>query len=155
MNIGDPCWRRDGRAYLMLPDRVRLPDGTTRTDPEQWNKDPSVMSATGWEASTLTQADIDRLSPPPPPPTPIEQGYETPDGWRLGWQPDDVALLTGLYVLGQRAEQLGVEQPIVVTDTAGVGHSLTFAEFDSLMLGYGSARAAMSSNLAIPGNGTV
>ena len=156
MTIGDTCYRLNGVAHLTLPYRVRLPDGTTRTDPEQWGNDPDVLAATGWELSTLTQADIDRLTPaPPPPPTPLELGYETPEGWRLGWQPDDVALLTGLYVLGQRAEQLGVEQPIVVTDTDGVGHELTFAEFDAVMLGYGAARAALSSNVALPSNGTL
>lgn len=150
-NIGDPCWRRDGVVYLKLPHRVRLPDGTTRTDPEQWAGEPEVLAATGWEASTLTQADIDRLfpqpppEPPPPEPGPLEAGYDTGLGFRLAWQPEDVALLTGLYVLGQRAEELGVEQPLVVTDTEGEPHELTFAEFDQMMLGYGAARAALSS----------
>lgn len=152
MNIGDPCYRLDGVAYLKLPYRIRLPDGTTRTDPDQYGTDLEVLGVTGWQLSTLTQDDIDRLTPAPPPPTPLEAGYETAGGWRLGWQADDVALLTGLYVLGQRAEELGVVQPIVVTDTDGVGHSMTFAEFDGLMLGYGAARAAISSNLAMPSN---
>ena len=149
--IGDPCWRRDGVAHLRLPHRVRLPDGTTRTDPAQWASDPAVLAATGWQASTLTQADIDRLfpqpppEPPPPEPGPLEAGYDTGLGFRLAWQPEDVALLTGLYVLGQRAEELGVEQPLVVTDTEGQPHSLTFAEFDAMMLGYGAARAALSA----------
>lgn len=161
---GDPCWRLDGQAFLGLPWRVRLPDGTTRTDPDQWSADPAVLAATGWRESTLTDDDIAAMLPPEPAqptpaaprePTALELGYETQEGWRLGWQPDDVALLTGLYVLGQRAEQLGVQQPITVTDTAGVGHSLTFAEFDSVMLGYGAARAALSQSLAAPDNGTV
>ena len=152
MKIGDFCYRMNGVAYFSPPHRVRLPDGTTRTDPSQWTNDPAVVSAIGWEESTVTQEDIDRLNELRPPLTPLEQGYETPEGWRLGWQPDDVALLTGLYVLAQRAAQLGIEQPIIVTDTAGVGHQLTFAEFDSLMLGYGAARAAMSGNAARPGN---
>lgn len=143
-NINDPCWRLNGRAYLSLPDRVRLPDGTTRTDPEQWGNDPEVLAATGWERSTLTQADLDRLYPPPPEPSPLDAGYDTGLGFRLAWQPEDVALLTGLYVLGQRAQELGVEQPLVVTDTEGQPHSLTFQEFDQLMLGYGAARAALS-----------
>lgn len=162
MIIGDPCWRRDGLPYLTLPHRVRLADGTTRTDSDQWSADLSILAETGWQLSTLTASDIVRLSPPVPPtqppapePTPLDLGYETPEGWRLGWQADDVALLTGLYVLGQRAAELGVTQPIVVTDADGVGHSMTFPEFDALMLGYGAARAAISSNLAIPSNGTL
>ena len=158
-SLNDPCWRLNGRAYLSPPDRVRLPDGTTRTDPDQWARNPAVLAATGWEASTLTQADVDRLfpqpppEPPPPEPGPLDAGYDTGLGFRLAWQPEDVALLTGLYVLGQRAEELGVEQPLVVTDTDGQPHSLTFTELDQMMLGYGSARAALSA--PPPGNVTI
>jgi len=144
-SLGDSCWRRDGVAALALPFRVHLPDGTTRTDPSQWSKDTDVLAATGWTRSTLTQADLDAMYPPPPEPTWLEAGYETPGGWRLAWQPDDVALLTGLYVLAARANQLGVTQPVVVTDMAGERHTLTFAEFESLMLAYGAARAAASA----------
>jgi hypothetical protein len=143
--IGDPCWRRNGVAALELPFRVRLPDGSTRTDPSQWGQDAAVLEATGWSSSTLTQADLDALFPPPPPPDPYQAGWETPAGWRLAWQPDDVALLTGLYVLAKRASELGVEQPVVVTDMAGERHTMTFAEFEPLMLGYGAARAALSA----------
>jgi hypothetical protein len=149
MNVGDPCYRdRNGVAHAALPFRVRLSDGSTRTDPAQWSQDADVLAATGWQPSTLTQADLDLLYPPPPPPpepTWLEAGYETPGGWRLGWQADDVALLTGLYVLAARAAALGVDQPCVVTDTAGERHTLTFAEFEAMMLAYGAARAAASA----------
>jgi hypothetical protein len=147
--LNDPCWRdASGVAALELPFRVDMPDGSTRTDPSQWSEDADVLAATGWVRSTLTQADLDAMFPPPPPapePTWLEAGYETPEGWRLGWQADDVALLTGLYVLAARANQLGVTQPCVVTDMAGQRHTLTFAEFEALMLSYGAARAAASA----------
>jgi hypothetical protein len=143
--VGDFCWRRNGVASLDLPHRVRMPDGSTRTDPSQWSEDESVLQATGWSRSNLTQDDLDRMYPPPPPPSPFEIGFETPGGWRLGWQPDDVALLTGLYVLAKRAAELGAVQPVVVTDKAGERHTMTFAEFESLMLSYGAARAALSA----------
>jgi hypothetical protein len=152
-SVGHPCWRRDDVAALELPFRVRLPDGSTRTSPDQWGQDAAVLEATGWSASTLTQVDIDRLfpaPPPPPEPTPFEAGWETPLGWRLGWQPDDVALLTGLYVLAQRAAELGVDQPVSVVDMAGVTHSLSFAEFEGIMLAYGAARAALSAGPIAP-----
>lgn len=145
-SVGDPCYRdRDGVAHLGLPHRVRLSDGSTRTDASQWFDDEAVREETGWSESTLTQDDINRLFPPPPMPTWLEAGFETPGGWRLGWQPDDVALLTGLYVLASRANELGVSQPVVVTDTVGERHTLTFSEFESLMLAYGAARAAASA----------
>ena len=147
--IGDPCWRQGSVAALELPFRVRLPDGSTRTDPSQWSLDEAVLTATGWSRSTLTQDDLDRLFPPPPPapePTPYEAGFDTGLGWRLGWQPDDVALFTGLYVLNQRASELGVGSPAVtVEDMDGVTHTLPFAEYEQLMLAYGAARAALTA----------
>lgn len=144
--LSDPCWRdAAGVAAMWLPFRVALPDGSTRTDPAQWSEDADVLAATGWARSTLTQADLDLLCQPPPAPSWLEAGYETSDGWRLGWQADDVALLTGLYVLTARANQLGVTQPVVVTDMDGERHTLTFAAFESLMLAYGTARAAASA----------
>ena len=40
MNVGDPCYRdRNGVAHATLPFRVRLSDGSTRTDPAQWFED--------------------------------------------------------------------------------------------------------------------
>lgn len=144
--INDSCWRdATGVAALELPFRVTLADGSTRTDPSQWSEDAAVLAATGWTRSTLTQADLDAMFPPPPEPTWLEAGFLTPQGWRLGWQADDVALLTGLYVLAARAAQLGVTQPVVVADMAGERHTLTFAEFEMLMLAYGAARAAASA----------
>ena len=144
--LSDPCWRdAAGVAAMGLPFRVALPDGSTRTDPAQWSEDTDVLAATGWARSTLTQEDLDALYPPAPEPTWLEAGFETPDGWRLGWQADDVALLTGLYVLATRANQLGVTQPVVVADMDGERHTLTFAEFEALMLAYGAARAAASA----------
>ena len=144
--IGADCWRdSSGVATLSLPFRVALPDGSTRTDPAQWSEDTDVLAATGWARSTLTQADLDLLCPPPPAPSWLAAGYETSDGWRLGWQADDVALLTGLYVLAARANQLGVTQACVVTDMSGERHTLTFSEFEALMLAYGAARAAASA----------
>lgn len=136
MNVGDPCWRdKFGGVALDLPWRVSLPDGTTRTDPSQWSQDDDVMQATGWTRSSLTEADIAVLCPPPPPPA----GWQTPAGWRLRTEPSDVALLTGLYVLAARREQLGLSQQIVVVDADGEKHSMPFAEFESLMLSYGAA----------------
>lgn len=59
MNVGDPCYRdRGGVAHLSLPFRVRLPDGSTRTDPAQWSEDAAVMEATGWSHSVIVETDL-------------------------------------------------------------------------------------------------
>jgi len=145
MTVGQECWRdRHGVAHAALPFRVDLPDGSTRTDPEQWSEDTAVLAATGWTRSVVVESDIP--PPPPPPPQPFLDGYETVYGWRLGWQADDVALLTGLYVLARRAAELGFEQPVIVTDLAGERHTLTLAEYEAVMLAYGAARAALSAD---------
>ena len=143
-NVGDFCWRdKDGIAHLNLPFRIVLPDGSTRTDPSQYSLDENVLSLTGWTKSTLDHADIHRLFPPPPELSPLEIGFDTGYGWNLGWKPDDVALLTGLYVLSKRAKELNIDQPIVVLDTNNQSHSLTFSEYEDIMLRYGNARASL------------
>ena len=147
-NVGDSCYRdTSGVAVLSLPFRIAMPDGSTRTDPSQWWLDQTARAASGYTESTLTQEDLDLLFPPPPEPSWIDTGYDTGLGWRIGWKPDDVAMLTGMYVLGQRAATLGSEQPVVVFDMLGQPHLMTFAEFDSLILSYGAARvqAAMEA----------
>jgi hypothetical protein len=147
-NLGDSCYRdASGVAVLGLPFRITMPDGTTRTDSSQWWLDQSARAASGYTESTLTQQDLDLLFPPSPQPSWIELGYDTGLGWRMGWTADDVALLTGMYVLGQRAAALGINQPVVVFDMLGIPHAMTFAAFDALILAYGAARvqAAMEA----------
>jgi hypothetical protein len=49
-----------------LPWRVRLPDGSTRTDPEQWASDPEVLSASGFVVTERTpEDDIEPTTPTP------------------------------------------------------------------------------------------
>jgi hypothetical protein len=117
-----------------------MPDGSTRTDPSQWWLDQTARAASGYTESTLTQEDLDLLFPPSSQPSWIDLGYDTGMGWRMGWQADDVALLTGMYVLVKRALKFGIEQPVVVFDIEGQPHVMTFAEYDMLILAYGAAR---------------
>ena len=59
MNIGDPCYRdRNGVAHAELPHRVRLADGSTRTDPAQWFADEAVLKETGWNFSVVVESDL-------------------------------------------------------------------------------------------------
>ena len=60
MTLGQDCWRdRSGVAHAALPFRVRMPDGTTRTDPAQWGEDPTVLEATGWTRSVVVKSDLE------------------------------------------------------------------------------------------------
>ena len=59
MTIGQDCWRdRTGVAHATLPFRVRMPDGSTRTDPTQWSEDAAVLEATGWTRSVVVASDL-------------------------------------------------------------------------------------------------
>lgn len=40
-----------------LPWRVRMPDGSTRTDPEQWASHPDVLAASGFVVTERTPED--------------------------------------------------------------------------------------------------
>ena len=137
MQAGEQCWRdSNGAPHLALPWRVVLPDGTTRTDPDQWSHDSDVLAATGWSRSALTNEDVAALTPPPQPSPPQ---WLTPHGWSLGATADDVAWLTGLYVLASRRQQLDSASSVTIRDISGELHTLTFSEFDALMLAYGAA----------------
>ena len=140
MTVGDPCWRGpNGVTVLELPWRVFLPDGTTRTDPAQWGDDLAVLAATGWQRSTLTEADIAAMTPPEPAAPPEPPSWATPAGWRMAMTPEAVSAYAALYLLASRRQQIGQPRPVVVIDAAGERHEMPFAEFDSLMLGYGAA----------------
>jgi hypothetical protein len=49
-----------------LPWRVRLPDGSTRTDPDQWASDPAALSAAGYVVTERTPEDDIVPSEPTP-----------------------------------------------------------------------------------------
>lgn len=65
MQIGDFCYRLNGVAVLELPWRVRLADGSTRTDPTQYILIDGLLESLGYTESEVTQADLDALAPPP------------------------------------------------------------------------------------------
>jgi hypothetical protein len=52
-----------------LPWRVRLPDGSTRTDPDQWASDPAALTAAGYVVTERTPEDD--IVPPEPTPASV------------------------------------------------------------------------------------
>ena len=75
----------------------------------------------------------------------INNGWTTPYGWKLGITTQDIALLNGNFTLAKEASNLGITDPIFVIDTDGESHEFNLQDLTMLMLQYGQARAALSS----------
>jgi len=164
---GNPPYYRNLSNGLVekLPNRIRLPDGSTRTDPSQWAADPIILELAGYETTTINQADIDRKIPPPPSfedlkraklaeldqrwQQIIKQGWETPYGWSLGLDFSDVTLLTGAFLLLKEANSLGLQNSTSIIDTDGTSHEINLSDLTSLMLAYGQYRSQLSQEDAL------
>ena len=139
-----------------LPWRVRMPDGSTRTDPEQWATDLEAVAAAGYEPTTRTAADdaydladakaaklaaIDRAWADK-----ITAGWMVPgEAYALGIDVSDVTLLLGAYTLSRDANAMGLPDAVSVIDTQGQSHQYHAHTITPLMLQYGKARAALSA----------
>lgn len=75
----------------------------------------------------------------------LNNGWTTPYGWKLGITTQDVALLNGNFTLAKEASNLGMTDPVFVIDTDGESHEFNLQDLTMLMLQYGQARAALSS----------
>lgn len=80
--------------------------------------------------------------------TTVKNGWETPSGWRLGIDTQDITLLTGLFMLAKEASSLGINDPVTIIDIDGQSHNLNLLELTNLMLQYGAARATLSTQYA-------
>jgi|LakMenE18May11ns_1017448.scaffolds.fasta_scaffold9447685_2 hypothetical protein len=78
----------------------------------------------------------------------INQGWETPYGWKLGLNTEDITLLTGIFTLSKEAAELGITEDIFIIDTEGNSHALNLQDLTSLMLQYGQARTLLSKTYA-------
>lgn len=147
-----------------LPWRVRLADGSTRTDPEQYASDPYALAAAGFEETTRTPADdahdeaiafeaakaaklaeIDAAWQ-----TKVAGGWTPPgEDFALGIDIPDVTLLLGAYTLARDAAGLGLPDEVAIIDKGGTSHLYNSQTLTPLMLHYGSARATMSATDAM------
>lgn len=80
--------------------------------------------------------------------TTVQNGWETPNGWKLGIDTQDITLLTGLFMLAKEASNLGINDPVTIIDLDGQAHQLNLSELTNLMLQYGAARASLSTQYA-------
>lgn len=158
-----PYYRNTATGQVeLLPHRVRLPDGSTRTDPEQWVTEPETMAAAGYELTEITQADIDSKKPAFETlrqqrlayldniwKNTIKNGWQTPLGWSLGLDISDVTLLTGAFLLLKESVALGLGSTVAILDTTGQPHTLDLPTFTQIMLAYGQHRANLSAADAV------
>lgn len=139
-----------------LPWRVRLADGSTRTDPEQWSSDPEALSAAGYEETTRTPADdaydLEQAKAEKLAAIDVAWSARIAAGWTvpgetyaLGIDVADVTLLLGAYTLSRDANALGLPDAVSVIDTQGQSHQYHAHTITPLMLQYGQARSAMSA----------
>ena len=75
----------------------------------------------------------------------LQNGWETSQGWSLGIDVSDVALLNGAFTLAKEASNLGLTTPVSIIDTDGISHDLNLNELTQLMLSYGQARSQLSN----------
>jgi len=78
----------------------------------------------------------------------IKNGWLSPDGYRLGIDIQDVALLNGAFTLAKEADSMGIETPFSIIDLDGISHTLSLQDLTVLMLQYGQARASLSNSYA-------
>lgn len=142
-----------------LPFRIRLPDGSTRTDPAQWSSDEDVLLQAGYIASPLIESDIAKYRPTLNDiknqklaslerawNTWINNGWTTPEGWKLGLTIADVTLLSGAFLLLKESVNLGLSNTTTIIDLDNMPHTLDLTQMTSLLLNYGNHRATLSAN---------
>jgi hypothetical protein len=78
----------------------------------------------------------------------LKSGWLSPEGYRLGIDIQDVALLNGAFTLAKEASLMGMNDPISIVDLDGTSHSLSLQDLTILMLQYGQARASLSNSYA-------
>lgn len=139
-----------------LPWRVRMPDGSTRTDPEQWAGDPDALAAAGYavtqrsadddahdlaQAKAAKRAEIDAAWQ-----RVVSTGWTPPgEAWSLGIDIPDITLLLGAYTLARDAHAMGLPDEVAIIDLAGTTHVMDSQTLTPLMLAYGAARASLSA----------
>lgn len=77
----------------------------------------------------------------------VDAGFTTSYGWKLGLKNDDLTLLSSLYLMARTCVEMNLALPEII-DTDGVAHALPFEMLTTVMLQYGSYRAALSKDYA-------
>ena len=135
-----------------------MPDGSTRTDPDEWSLDPSVLNVAGYIETNITQDDIDYKKPTLENlkeqklqqledywNSKIIDGWTSPGNWKLGLTINDVTLLTGAFLLLKEGVNLNLTSSTTIIDMDNVAHTVDLPTMTMLMLSYGQYRANLSN----------
>ena len=79
----------------------------------------------------------------------LKNGWQTPYGWKLGIDNQDVTLLTGAFILAKEANNMGLSNTGTVIDMDGKSHELSLQDMTILMIQYGQFRSQLSSQDAL------
>lgn len=146
-NIG-MFYRQEDGVNLYNPNPSISPSGYVREEPpeqvvgyklayenNQWSLEPDLESMRQLKLGSAEEKWLQDS----------KDGWQTPYGWSLGVQVDDVSLLSANFMLAKEASSMGLNDPTFIVDTAGVSHEFNLQDLTALMLQYGQARAVMSS----------
>lgn len=75
----------------------------------------------------------------------LQNGFNTGYGWKLGLKNSDITLLTGAFLLGKEAAQMGLSQDTTIVDSDGISRILSINDLTILMLQYGQYRTTLST----------
>ena len=78
----------------------------------------------------------------------LKSGWQTPQGYNLGIDTSDVALLNGAFTLAKEANNIGINDPAIIVDINGQSHPMSLQDLTLLMLQYGQARSLLSNTYA-------
>lgn len=78
----------------------------------------------------------------------VKTGWQSPNGYNLGIDVSDVALLNGAFTLAKEASNIGINDPATIVDINGQSHSMSLQDLTLLMLQYGQARSLLSNTYA-------
>ena len=162
---GEPPYYRNKSSgnIVKLSPRIRLKDGSTRTDPSKYVLDPLVMEELDIEPTTLTDKDIEiatkykletnkqkkRQKIEQELQQKINAGFVVPKnlypaGAILGLSDQDVTLLTGAYILLKESVENNIANSTYITDKSGQVYCLSLEQMTPLMLAYGNYRSKLS-----------
>lgn len=159
-----PYYRKKSSGNIFKPpERIRLKDGSTRTDPDKYLLDPLVLEDLDIELTELTQQEIEiaknyRFQKIKQSKiqnaesyfqSKISLGFVVPNniypsGAVFGLSDQDLTLLMGAYILLKESLENNFANSTYITDKNGNTYCLGLEQMTLFMLSYGNYRSKLS-----------